>query len=164
MSQCSLIARFMGPTWGPSGHDRTQMGHMLDPWTLLAGLLLLMEKRQKVPGYQQAWHWAKTGHSDFSTSGRLVFIWNREFGCFFIFFRNNVLFFVPSNLPVSKHILRWYWLYLWNKLHTYVLLSNVIDCLTTIALFSVNNLSHIWLVNQYFCLYKLWYVCVIPWE
>ena len=28
----SLIARFMGPTWGPSGADRTQVGHMLVPW------------------------------------------------------------------------------------------------------------------------------------
>ena len=25
----------MGPTWGPSGTDRTQMGLMLAPWTLL---------------------------------------------------------------------------------------------------------------------------------
>ena len=29
----TLIARFMGPTWGPSGADRT----MLAPWTLLSG-------------------------------------------------------------------------------------------------------------------------------
>ena len=35
----SLIARFMGPTWGPSGADRTQVGPMLAPWTLLSGLL-----------------------------------------------------------------------------------------------------------------------------
>ena len=34
----SLIARFMGPTWGPSGADRTQVGPMLDPWTLLPGI------------------------------------------------------------------------------------------------------------------------------
>ena len=27
----SLIARFMGPTWGPSGADRTQEGPMLAP-------------------------------------------------------------------------------------------------------------------------------------
>ena len=33
----TLIARFMGPTWGPSGADRTQMGPMLAPWTLLSG-------------------------------------------------------------------------------------------------------------------------------
>ena len=29
----SLIARFMGPTWGPSGADRTQVGPMLAAWT-----------------------------------------------------------------------------------------------------------------------------------
>ena len=33
----TLIARFLGPTWGPSGADRTQMGPMLAPWTLLSG-------------------------------------------------------------------------------------------------------------------------------
>ena len=27
----SLIARFMGPTWGPSGADRVQVGPMLVP-------------------------------------------------------------------------------------------------------------------------------------
>ena len=35
----SLMARFMGPTWGPSGADRTQVGPMLAPWTLLSGIL-----------------------------------------------------------------------------------------------------------------------------
>ena len=34
----SQIARFIGPTWGPSGADRTQEGHMLAPWTLLSGM------------------------------------------------------------------------------------------------------------------------------
>ena len=29
----SLIARFMGSTWGPSGADRTQVGPMVAPWT-----------------------------------------------------------------------------------------------------------------------------------
>ena len=37
----SLIARLMGPTWGPSGADRTQVGPMLAPWTLKSGLLVL---------------------------------------------------------------------------------------------------------------------------
>ena len=31
MSETSLIARFMGSTWGPSGADRTQVGPMLAP-------------------------------------------------------------------------------------------------------------------------------------
>ena len=35
----SLIAIFMGPTWGPSGADRTQVGPMLVPWTVLSGML-----------------------------------------------------------------------------------------------------------------------------
>ena len=33
-----LIARFMGPTWGPSGAVRTQVGPMLAPWTMLSGI------------------------------------------------------------------------------------------------------------------------------
>ena len=35
----SLIARFMGPTWVLSGADRTQVGPMLTPWTVLSGKL-----------------------------------------------------------------------------------------------------------------------------
>ena len=38
-SMPTLIARFMRPTWGPSGANRTQMGPMLAPWTLLSGKL-----------------------------------------------------------------------------------------------------------------------------
>ena len=34
----SLITRFMGPTWGQSGADRTQAGPVLAPWTLLSGI------------------------------------------------------------------------------------------------------------------------------
>ena len=36
--QTSQITKFMGPTWGPSGADRTQMGPMLAAWTLLPGI------------------------------------------------------------------------------------------------------------------------------
>ena len=35
-----MRARFMGPAWGPSGADRTQVGPMLAPWTLLTGTSL----------------------------------------------------------------------------------------------------------------------------
>ena len=34
----SQIAKFMGPTWGPPGSCRPQMGPMLAPWTLLLGM------------------------------------------------------------------------------------------------------------------------------
>ena len=42
----TLIARFMGPTWGPSGADRTQMGPMLAPWTLLSGDISIIKIKQ----------------------------------------------------------------------------------------------------------------------
>ena len=35
------IARFMRPIWGPSGADRTQVGPILAPWTLLSGTIWL---------------------------------------------------------------------------------------------------------------------------
>ena len=36
----SMRARIMGPTWGPAGADRPQMGPMLAPWTLLSRIAL----------------------------------------------------------------------------------------------------------------------------
>ena len=39
----SPIARFMRPTWGPYGADRTQVGPMLTPWSLLPGLSYSLE-------------------------------------------------------------------------------------------------------------------------
>ena len=38
---------FMGPTWGPSGSCRPQMGPMLAPWTLLSGIRYSMHKRDQ---------------------------------------------------------------------------------------------------------------------
>ena len=38
MCKASLIARFMGSTCGPSGANRTQVGPMMVPWTLLSGI------------------------------------------------------------------------------------------------------------------------------
>ena len=35
----SLITKFIGPSWGPSGADRSQVGPMLTPWTLLSGVV-----------------------------------------------------------------------------------------------------------------------------
>ena len=35
------IAKFIGPTWSPSGVDRTQVGPMLTSWTLLSGYIYI---------------------------------------------------------------------------------------------------------------------------
>ena len=39
-ARASQIARFMGPIWGPSGADRTQVGPMWALWTLLSGVAI----------------------------------------------------------------------------------------------------------------------------
>ena len=44
----SQIARFMGPTWGPPGSCRPQMGPILAPWTLLWGSLIPEERAMEV--------------------------------------------------------------------------------------------------------------------
>ena len=44
----SQMAMSMGPTWGPPGYCRPQMGPMLAPWTLLLGIIFqstLLEAR-----------------------------------------------------------------------------------------------------------------------
>ena len=42
-----MIARFMGPKWGPSGAEGTQVGPILAPWTLLYGRLLKFPLKDK---------------------------------------------------------------------------------------------------------------------
>ena len=47
----SLIARFMGPAWDPPGDDRTQVGPMLAPWTLLSGMVTGNPRTEATPRY-----------------------------------------------------------------------------------------------------------------
>ena len=39
IAKWSLTARFMGPTWGPSGAGGTQVDSLLATWTLLPGVI-----------------------------------------------------------------------------------------------------------------------------
>ena len=48
----SQIAKFMGPTWGPPGTCRPQMGPILAPWTLLSGALWFTS----APSVSLLWH------------------------------------------------------------------------------------------------------------
>ena len=45
------IARFMGPTWGPAGSCRPQMGPTLAPWILLSGNKSLAIYEESCCGY-----------------------------------------------------------------------------------------------------------------
>ena len=46
----------MGPTWGPRGADRTHVGPMLAPWTLLSGVIMTIYWLGKLPFVWIAWN------------------------------------------------------------------------------------------------------------
>ena len=52
------IARFMGQTWGPSGADRSQVGPILAPWTLLSGLVTSTLLLEMLNSDMQIHNWA----------------------------------------------------------------------------------------------------------
>ena len=58
----------MGPTWGPPGADRTQVGPMLAPWTLLSGMLKSRSStvalRPKFLHYQMSLRFNQCGFED----------------------------------------------------------------------------------------------------
>ena len=43
LNLCVQIAKFMGPTWGPPGSCRPQMGPLLAPWILLSGWVIVVK-------------------------------------------------------------------------------------------------------------------------
>ena len=54
------IAKFMGPTWGPPGSCRPQMGPMLAPWTLQSGKVTSLLKYNSHCSVTQS-HWFVAG-------------------------------------------------------------------------------------------------------
>ena len=85
--ETSLIARFMGPTWGPSGADRTQLDPMLTPWTLLSGLL----RNQFRPQRHQTSH-----QSDGLTSSLIYSV--------FHFMTNFIWFYLHHVLDICDYL------------------------------------------------------------
>ena len=52
LEEIPLIARFLGPTWGPPGADGTQVGPMLAPWISLSGTWRVQLMRiSRIRGY-----------------------------------------------------------------------------------------------------------------
>ena len=72
------IAKFMGPTWGPPGSCRPQMGPMLAPWTLLSGKV-----------------WRRLVHNSERNQGNSS---SQEFIAFSGAFMECILRFVPQSL------------------------------------------------------------------
>ena len=55
------IAKFMGPTWGPPGSCRPQIGPMLTPWTLLSGTAWLAATTEQ-HCKEMLTHWGRVTH------------------------------------------------------------------------------------------------------
>ena len=80
MCRLFQIARFMGPTWGPPGADRTKVGPMFAPWTLLSGVwselscsTQALTTLQWISAYGHPW--------TFATNDLLIiqlFLWNNS--------------------------------------------------------------------------------------
>ena len=75
VSRTTLIARFMGPTWGPSESDRTQVGPMWAPWTLLSGKVAPIWTKE--PYFLVSW-WSST-RKVFCTKSKHNCRWLYEF-------------------------------------------------------------------------------------
>ena len=67
LRKLSLIARFLGPSWGPFGTNRTQVGPMLAPWTLLSGMFYFvinsMSADDQALSIHMQEHWWQTADS-----------------------------------------------------------------------------------------------------
>ena len=57
----TMIARFMGLTWGPSWANRTQVGPILAPWTLLSGKKPTLSGKRKCHHHDNIFVRRRTG-------------------------------------------------------------------------------------------------------
>ena len=68
----SLIARCMGPTWGPPGSCWPQMGPMLAPWTLLS----VLPSQWELSMWQSGWKLHSISHGE--NFGSWWHYWNKH--------------------------------------------------------------------------------------
>ena len=115
-----LIARFLGPTWGPCGADRTQVGPMLAPWTLLSASMQqheysIQRLATKVFGVQILTFYV-TQHHRISSSNfekyvqantNIIIINHRKFPVLLSSVK-------PTNYPLPG----WGWLIMKKRMHT----------------------------------------------
>ena len=115
VAMASLIARFMGPTWGPSGADRTQVGPMLAPWTLLSGFVLTHWGHTKWPTFFQmafpnASSWMKM------LEFRLKFHWGLFLSVQLMIFQHCFRWWLVADQATSYYLKQW-WLSLLTRIY-----------------------------------------------
>ena len=104
ISLCSLIARFMGPTWGPSGADRTQVSPMLSPWTFLSGLYLHLYMILPVSGLFMTTHCPLfTINQLWRPPGNEINIWHERLGVI-----SSSIQIAGNSKPILSRMLHFY--------------------------------------------------------
>ena len=110
-----LIARFMGPTWGPSGAGRTQVGPMWAPWTLLSGVSLWGEttsdrfpsqRASNVESVSTWWHHHVTCYNQTQLFGAFLFFSHDL--VFYIFIDQGYIIAPASLIQNSWTIHKWH--------------------------------------------------------
>ena len=114
-----LIARFMGSTWGQSGADRTQVGPMLAPWTLLSGTSNLIENKPLSESflancYLHSWHKSQWNLNQNTT----IFIQENAFQN--VISKITTIFSAAFQMTLSN-----VFVVLWSKIHWHVFLRPI---------------------------------------
>ena len=105
------LARFMGPTWGPSGAERTQVGPMLAPWTMLSGAVMLYADLSLI-AWASWWYWTQILWA--FRQHALIFAPCLVFFVAGILYLTMVLLQLEFNISKSNNLLVWkkiYWFY-----------------------------------------------------
>ena len=103
----TLIARFVGSTWGPSGADRTQVGPMLAPWTLLSGNSWFVRTIKCLSQHMPNWYFVKNIEYRMSLSIHFV-VWSWRISYLFKIKKNTIthmiVFVLIKCIPVKTYI------------------------------------------------------------
>ena len=134
------IAKSMGPTWGPPGSCRPQMGPMLAPWTLLSGTISLASSLLVyIIGACMIQHFAR-----FSSTVDIVSWWHHQMETSPVNSPHkgqrsfHVFFDLRLNKRLSKQSWGWWFDTLSRPLWRYCNVSNV--CKNVPGLFSIHDI------------------------
>ena len=96
----------MGPTWGPSGSDRTQVGPMLAPWTLLSGISSIPTTKHMICTKANLWPWPLSNNLEMLINSghykyKCVFqVWEQSLQCIL---RYHVDIIYTKAIPMETH-------------------------------------------------------------
>ena len=118
----SLLAKFMGPAWGPPGTDRTQVGPVWATWKLLFGVTVMVMSHR----YMEMWtraetSWDNSQYSENRFSSSIPW-WRHQMEAFSALLalcegNSPVTGAFPSQRPMTRNFDVFFDLHLDNKLN-----------------------------------------------